>query len=87
MNWTPYLGYAAGALTVISYFPQVVRAYRTREVKDVSWAMVAMLVTAGILWILYGLASEQMPVILTNVGTVILTSAILLAKFLFRKKG
>lgn len=87
MNWTPYLGYAAGALTVISYLPQVVRAYRTKEVKDVSWAMVAMLVTAGILWIGYGLASEQMPVILTNIGTVILTGAILLAKFLFRKKN
>lgn len=82
-----YLGYAAGALTVVSYAPQVVRAYRTKEVKDLSWAMVALLVTAGALWIVYGVASSQMPVILTNIGTTLLTGALLAAKFLFRQKG
>jgi MtN3 and saliva related transmembrane protein len=80
-----YIGYAAGALTVISYAPQVVRAFRTKEVKDLSWAMVAMLVTAGALWIVYGVSSSQMPVILTNVGTTLLTGALLVAKFRFRK--
>ncbi len=85
MEWTPYLGYAAGALTVISYAPQVLRAYRTKKVDDLSWAMIGLLVTAGVLWIVYGLASSQMPVVLTNVGTVILTAAILVAKFRYRR--
>jgi MtN3 and saliva related transmembrane protein len=80
-----YIGYAAGVLTVISYAPQVVRAYKTKEVKDLSWAMVAMLVTAGALWIVYGVSSSQMPVILTNVGTTLLTAALLVAKFRFSK--
>ena len=80
-----YIGYAAGALTVVSYAPQVVRAYKTREVKDLSWAMVAMLVTAGALWIVYGMSSSQMPVILTNIGTTLLTGALLVAKFRFRE--
>lgn len=79
-----YVGYAAGALTVISYFPQAVRAWKTRKVDDLSWGMIAMLVIAGALWIVYGISSRQMPVILTNTGTVLLTSAILLAKFKFR---
>jgi MtN3 and saliva related transmembrane protein len=82
-----YIGYAAGALTVLSYAPQVLRAYKTKEVKDLSWAMVALLVTAGALWILYGVTSSQMPVILTNIGTTVLTGAILVAKFLYRKRG
>jgi MtN3 and saliva related transmembrane protein len=81
-----YLGYAAGALTVLSYAPQVVRAYRTKEVKDLSWAMVALLVTAGALWIVYGISSGQMPVILTNVGTTLLTGALLVAKFRYRAR-
>ena len=87
MELTPYIGYAAGALTVISYAPQVARAYRTRKVDDVSWAMVALLVAAGALWIVYGAMSSQMPVILTNIGTTLLTGAILTAKFLFRRRG
>lgn len=84
MDFTPYLGYLAGALTVVSYFPQAVRAYRTKKVDDVSWAMVALLVTAGALWIVYGITTSQMPVILTNIGTTLLTGAILVAKFKFR---
>jgi MtN3 and saliva related transmembrane protein len=84
MELTPYIGYAAGALTVISYAPQVVRAFRTKEVKDLSWAMVALLVTAGALWIVYGVTSSQMPVILTNIGTTLLTGALLVAKFRYR---
>ena len=84
MELTPYLGYAAGALTVVSYFPQVVRAYRTKKLDDVSWGMVSLLVTAGALWIVYGVASKSMPVIVTNIGTTLLTSAILFAKFRFR---
>ena len=79
-----YIGYAAGALTVLSYLPQVIRAYKTKELKDLSWAMVALLVTAGSLWIIYGISSSQMPVILTNVGTTLLTGALLFAKFRYR---
>lgn len=79
-----HLGYLAGALTVVSYAPQVFRAYKTKELKDLSWAMVALLVTAGSLWIVYGVMSSQMPVILTNIGTTVLTGALLFAKFRFR---
>lgn len=84
MEIASYVGYAAGALTVVSYFPQAMRAWKTRKVDDLSWGMVGMLVVAGGLWIVYGVMSKQMPVILTNSGTVVLTAAILVAKFRFR---
>ena len=84
METVSYVGYAAGALTVVSYFPQAMRAWKTRKVDDLSWGMVGMLVVAGALWIVYGVMSNQMPVILTNTGTVVLTAAILIAKFKFR---
>ena len=38
-----YLGYAAGVLTVVSFLPQVVRAWRTRKVEDLSFGMFALL--------------------------------------------
>jgi MtN3 and saliva related transmembrane protein len=87
MDFTPYLGYIAGSLTVISYVPQAIRAWRTKQVDDLSWMMVAMLVAAGALWITYGIASSQTPVILTNVATTILTAAILVAKFKFGRSS
>lgn len=84
MDVTPYVGYVAGALTVVSFFPQAVRAWRTKKVEDLSWAMLALLVTANALWITYGVISSQLPVILTNCGTVLLTGAILAAKMRYK---
>ena len=79
-----YIGYAAGALTVASYVPQVVRVWKTKETKDLSYGMFGMLVTAAVLWITYGALSSQWPVIATNVGCGVLNVAILAAKIRYR---
>ncbi len=81
---TPYVGYAAGGLTVLSLVPQAVRAFRTRQVHDISWGLITLLIASGVLWIAYGLLSSQLPVILTNVGVVLLAGVILVAKIRFR---
>lgn len=81
---TPYVGYAAGVLTVLSLVPQAVRTFRTREVRDISWGLIILLIVSGALWIAYGLLSSQPPVILTNVGVVTLAAIILAAKLRFR---
>jgi MtN3 and saliva related transmembrane protein len=87
MEFAPYVGYVAGALTVVSYFPQAVRAWKTKQVKDLSKLMLAMLVAANVLWITYGVVSRSLPIIITNVGTLLLTGAIFVAKLRFGKRG
>ncbi|HEX8275747.1 MAG TPA: SemiSWEET transporter [Longimicrobiaceae bacterium] len=79
-----YLGYAAGVLTVLSFLPQVIRAWKTKKVNDLSFGMFALLITAGVLWIAYGVGSTDWPVIATNAGMVTLNCAILAAKIRFR---
>lgn len=83
-KYVTYIGYLAGALTVISYSPQVVKAWKTKEVKDLSFAMIALLLTAGVTWIIYGITSKDWPVIATNVGTVSMNTAMMMAKVKFR---
>ena len=80
----PYLGYVAGVLTVASFLPQVIRTWRTKETKDLSLGMFALLITAGALWITYGVLSSDPPVIATNVGMVLLNCAILAAKLRYK---
>lgn len=63
-----------------SYVPQVVRVWRTRQTKDLSYGMFALLVTASALWVIYGALNRQWPVILPNVGCLILSLAILVGK-------
>jgi MtN3 and saliva related transmembrane protein len=82
-----YLGYAAGVLTVVSFLPQVIRAWKTKQVNDLSFGMFALLITAGVLWIAYGVGSTDWPVIATNAGMVMLNGAILAAKIRFRNSA
>ena len=75
-----YIGYAAGALTVVSLLPQVLRAWRTRETHDLSLGTFVLLLVAGALWLVYGLIRSDWPVIATNSGLVLLNGALVLAK-------
>ncbi len=75
-----YLGYFAGILTVISFLPQVIRAWRTRQTRDLSLGMFSLLITASTLWIVYGIMTADWPVILTNTGMIALNGALAVAK-------
>ena len=74
------LGYVAGIVTVASFLPQVVRAWRTRQTRDLSLASLALLITAGTMWILYGALSRDWPVVATNSGMVGLLLLLAMAK-------
>jgi len=81
---TQYLGYFAGTLTVASFLPQVIRTWQTRQTRDLSLGMFALLTTASTLWIVYGSVTTDWPVILTNVGMVALNGALAVAKVRYR---
>ncbi|MDQ3698871.1 MAG: SemiSWEET transporter [Gemmatimonadota bacterium] len=79
-----YLGYFAGLLTVGSFLPQVIRTWQTRQTRDLSLGMFALLATASSLWILYGIVTRDWPVVLTNSGMVALNGALAAAKLRYR---
>ena len=60
------IGSAAGALTTIAFIPQVVKAWRTKSVDDLSLGMLAAFTTGVALWTLYGVATHALPLIITN---------------------
>ena len=84
MQFTPYVGYLAGALTVVSFLPQVLRTWRTKQTKDLSIRTFLLIIAAGALWITYGALASDWPVIATNVGMVGLNGAILVAKIRYK---
>ena len=75
-----YLGFFAGLLTVSSFLPQVIRSWRTRQTRDLSLGMFALLATASSLWIIYGALTSDWPVIITNAAMVALNGALAVAK-------
>ena len=60
------LGVIAGILTTLSYFPQVIKTWKTRSADDFSSAWIVALCAGLTLWILYGIYIEDTIVMIFN---------------------
>lgn len=80
MDWTTLLGFIAGALTTISFWPQLVKTWKTKSAGDVSLGMLLTFSVGVLLWLLYGVLLGAWPIIVTNLITVLLTVTILVLK-------
>ena len=78
------LGFIAGGLTTFWFFPQVVKAARTKSTRDISLGMVSLTSTGIFLWFIYGLCLRSLPIILPNLISSILTFALLTLKIKYR---
>jgi MtN3 and saliva related transmembrane protein len=66
MNWTQVIGLAAGVCTATSLLPQVVKTIKEKKAEDVSLGMLLVLATGILLWIVYGIKKNDLPIIATN---------------------
>ncbi len=81
LDGTSLLGFVAGALTTMSFWPQLWKTWRTKSAGDVSLGMLLTFSVGVLLWLLYGLLLGAWPIIVTNMITVLLTVTILILKF------
>jgi MtN3 and saliva related transmembrane protein len=80
VNRIQLIGLVAGTLTTLSFVPQVVRAWRTKSVNDLSLAMLLTFSIGVALWMAYGIALGELPIILTNSVTLGLALILLVFK-------
>lgn len=77
LEWT---GYLAAAMTTLAFVPQAVKTIRTKDTRSISLGMYVVF-TAGIaMWLVYGIALNSMPMILSNIVTFLLSATILAMK-------
>ena len=84
MTSITWIGLLAGTLTTISFFPQMLKTWKTRSTKDISLGMFLMFCAGVLLWIIYGFFLKDIPVIMTNVATFSLAFPILLLKLKYK---
>lgn len=65
-NWTEITGLAAGILTASSMVPQVIKTLREKKAEEVSLFMLLVLLAGLVLWIVYGIKRQDLPIIATN---------------------
>ncbi|MFP5374612.1 MAG: SemiSWEET transporter, partial [Gammaproteobacteria bacterium] len=74
MEWT---GYVAATLTTLAFVPQAVKTIRSRDTRSISLGMYVVF-TIGIgFWLLYGIALDSLPMIVSNIITFALSATIL----------
>lgn len=84
MNSIQLLGLLAGSLTTAAFLPQVLKTWRSRSAKDLSLGMFSLFCLGVALWLVYGLAVQDIPVIAANLITLLLASTLLFFKLRFR---
>ncbi len=84
MTWTTALGLLAGTLTTIAFLPQVIKTWKSKSADDVSLGMFLTLCSGIILWIVYGISIQDIPLIVANGITFILAFTILCLKVRYK---
>lgn len=80
MDYTTILGLMAACLTTGALIPQSVKVIKTKSTGDLSLWMFSMMFTGLILWLIYGLLINELPIILSNVFAILFSGVILFYK-------
>ncbi len=78
------IGTAAATLTTVSFVPQAVKTFRTRDVSGISLGMYSLFATGVALWLVYGLMLGEAPIYVANAITLALALAVLVMKLRYR---
>lgn len=78
------LGLVAGTLTTLSFLPQLIKAWKSRSTHDISIGMFSMLAVGVLLWLIYGLVTADIPVIVANAITLVFVALIVALKLRYR---
>ena len=80
MNWVSVIGLCAAVLTSTSFLPQALKTIRTKDTSSISLYMYILFTLGTLLWFIYGIATNDLPIWLANGFTLILASIILYFK-------
>jgi MtN3 and saliva related transmembrane protein len=78
------LGLVAASLTTLAYIPQVAKTWKSKSSKDLSLKMLITFCVGITLWLIYGILEKDIPIIVANSVTLLLTFTLLFFKFKFK---
>jgi len=86
MNSIDLIGLAAGTLTTVSFLPQVLKIWRSKSGRDISFWMFLLFSCGVLLWLTYGLLLGAAPVVVANAVTLLLALCVLILKLYYDRK-
>ena len=77
MSIATLVGLAAALFTTTAFLPQVIRAWRTRSTRDLSYGTFITYAIGLAMWLIYGVMIRDVPLMLSNGTTFLLALTIL----------
>ncbi len=85
MTGTNILGYAACAVTAMTFLPQVIKTWQEKSAKNVSLMMFIIAFINEVMWIAYGVLKNDMVIVITNVIMIIMCSIMISLKLRYKE--
>ena len=79
-----HIGLVAGAITSFAAVPQVVKTWRSGHARDLSIWQPILLTIGMALWLVYGVALGDLPLILANTFSIVCYVLLIIMKIRFR---
>jgi MtN3 and saliva related transmembrane protein len=81
-----WIGIGAGALTSASLLPQLFKIRKEKKADDISIAYLVTLFAGLATWIAYGFLRKDVPVIATNIFSMLVSVATIIFSLKYKKK-
>ncbi|RNA63238.1 hypothetical protein D1631_15530 [Chryseobacterium nematophagum] len=80
------LGITAAILTSASMLPQLIKILKNKNVDDLSWITLLILIVGVSLWVWYGIIKNELPIILSNAFSALINITLLIFYIIFKNK-
>ena len=81
------IGILAGILILSGWVPQIAKGYRTKKLTDVSSYLMILIFVGATLWLVYGMALDDIYIIGVNLAAMFLTMIVLSMKLKYEKNA
>ena len=85
-NFTEIVGLAAGICTAVSLLPQIIKIIKEKAAQDISLFYLLVLLFGLGLWTYYGFLKKDVPIIATNIFSMILNIVVIVLGAVYGKK-
>lgn len=86
VNWSALIGTAGATCSALSFVPQLLKV-RRQGGRDLSMAMLALLLGGAALWFAYGVLNRATAVVVANTAVIMLVSTVAVMKAVHQDRG
>ena len=79
------IGILAGILILSGWVPQIAKGYRTKKLSDVSSYLMILIFVGAVLWLIYGMALDDVYIMGVNLAAMFLTMTVLAMKLKYER--